>query len=198
MGEDWRTRAEELGLNVVPMRLITELPDGSRIEVTDPEIVPMGDVFAYAQLTYTDDGDADWPAFKIVFEVRNGTPVCASLHLEASASARWVRATDLTTLKLDDLRDEIYAYAGVFTPNPDGRGWIRKFGPAAVKQDLKRVQNVTRRHKVTPEFLTQVAEIHNHAPAGGRVQAVRSAFDVSERQALRYISQARQRGLIDG
>jgi hypothetical protein len=197
LAEDWRTRAEELGLNVVEMRPpITELADGSRIEVTDPKIVPMGDVFAYRQITYSYEGGAEWPAFKIIFEVHNGTPVCISINLAASGSERYIRAKDLNTLKLDDLRDEVYAYAGLFVPNPDGPGWIRKFGPASVKQDLKRVQNVTRRRKVTPELLSQVAEVHQAAPERGRLEAVKAAFCVSERQALRYIGQAKQRGLI--
>lgn len=182
----------------VKVRLITELPDGSRIEVTDPKIVPMGDAFAHRQLTYTHEGDADRPAFKIVLEVRNGSPVCASLYLGSPESGSHVRARDLNAIKLDDLRDDIYAVAGVFVLNPDGGGYIRKLGPASFKQDRKRVQNVTRRRKVTPEFLSQVADVHNGAPAGGRLEAVKAAFSVSERQALRYIGQAKQRGLIDG
>ncbi len=82
-------------------------------------------------------------------------------------------------------------------PNPGG-GYIQKFGPAQFKQDRKRVHNVTRRRKVTAEFLRQVADVHNSARAGGRLEAVKAAFTVSERQALRYIGQAKQRGLIDG
>jgi hypothetical protein len=36
------------------------------------------------------------------------------------------------------------------------------------------------------------------APEGGRLEAVCAAFDVSERQALRYMALAKQKGLIDG
>ena len=105
---------------------------------------------------------------------------------------------DLNAIKLDDLRDSIYAFAGVFVPNPDGGGLVHRLGPASFRQDRKRVEAVTRRRKVTPEFLSQVAEVHQAAPERGRLEAVKAAFRVSERQALRYIGQAKQRGLIDG
>jgi hypothetical protein len=195
LAEDWRARAEKQGFNVKPMRLITELPDGGRVEATDPKVVPMGDAFAYRQLTYTHDGDADRPACKIVLEVRNGVPVCASLQLASSASGAHVRPKDLNAIKLDDLRDVLYAYVGVFVLNAGG-GFIQKFGPAQFKQDHKRVQKVTRRRTMTSELLSQVAEVYRAAPERGRTEAVRSAFCVSQRQALRYIGEAKRRGLI--
>jgi hypothetical protein len=196
MAEDWRARAEKQGFTVGPMRLITELPDGSRIEATDPELVPMGDAFAHRQLTYTHDGDATRPACEIVFEVRKRVPVCATLRL-GSPGGNPIRATDLDAIKLDDLRDDVYGAAGVFVPNPDG-GYVRKIGPTSFQRDRKRVEQVTRRRKVTPEFLSQVAEVYNGAPVGGRIAAIRTAFVVSERQALRYKKQAEEMELIDG
>jgi hypothetical protein len=197
MAEDWRARAKKQGFSVGPMRLITELPDSSRIEVTDPEIVPMGDVFAYRQLTYTRDGDVGGrPACKIVFEVRDRTPVCASLHLGSSERGSDVRAKDLNAIKLEDLRDDVYAAAGVFVPNPDG-GFVRKLGPSSFQRDRKRVERVTRRRKVTPEFLSQVAEVYNSAPVGSRIGAIKAAFVVSERQAIRYKKQAEEMEPID-
>jgi hypothetical protein len=195
LAEDWRVRVEKQGFSVGPMIVVTELPDGARIEVTDAEIVPMGTEFAYRQLTYSRDSDDDRPACKIVFEVRDGVPVCSTLCLGSSDGGIQVRARDLKAIKLDDLRDSVYAAAGVFTRNPDG-GWVLKLGWASSKQDRKRVENVTRRRKVTPEFLSQVAEVHQAAPEGARVEAVKAAFFVSERQALRYIGQAKQRELI--
>jgi hypothetical protein len=105
---------------------------------------------------------------------------------------------DLNAIKLDDLRDNVYGLVGVFTRNPDGGGWVRQLGPASFRRDRKRVESVTRRRKVTPELLSQVAEVHQAAPERGRLEAVKAAFCVSERQALRYIGEAKQRGLIDG
>jgi hypothetical protein len=193
----WRARAEELGFSVKPMRPFpTLLPDGSRIEVTDAEIVPMGDVFAYRQLNYSYDGDARRPAFNIIFEIRNRVPVCASVHLWSPESGSHVCAMDLNAIKLDDLRDNLYAFAGVFVPNPDG-GLVHKIGPSAFREDRKRVERVTRRRKVTPEFLSQVAEVYNNAPVGGRIATIKTAFVVSERQAIRYKKQAEEMGMIN-
>lgn len=196
MADDWRVRAQKQGFRVRPMRPIpTQLPDGGRIEVTDADIVPMGDAFAYRQLTYSHDGDAKRPACNIVLEVRKRTPICASVQLWSS-SERGIHAEDLAAMKLDDLRDALYAFAGVFIRNPDG-GWVRKLGPASFKQDRKGVQNVTRRRTVTSELLSQVAEVYQAAPERGRTAAVKAAFCVSQRQALRYISEAKRRGLVN-
>jgi hypothetical protein len=197
VAEDWRTKAVKLGLTLVPMKLITELPDGGRIEVTDMEPVPMGDVFAHRQLTYTYDGGATRPACEIVFEVRNGVPVCTGISLRSTDGGTHVRAKDLTGIKLDNLRDDVFAYVGVFVPNPGG-GLVRKLGPGSLREDRKRIERATQRRKITPEFLNRVAEIHNGAPEGGRVAAVKAAFKVKERQALRYIKLARQKGLTNG
>jgi hypothetical protein len=197
MAEDWRARAKRQGFSVGPMRLITELPDRSHIEVTDREIVPMGDVFAYRQLTYTHDGGENRPACKIVFEVRNAVPVCAGIQLGSSETGSHVRAKDLTAIKLDNLRDDVYAAAGVFLPNPEG-GFVHKIGQSAFREDRKRVERATQRRRMTPEFLSRVAEIHNSALPGGRLEAVRTAFTPtpSERTALRYIAEARKANLI--
>src|SRR5262249_21771263 len=147
--------------------------------------------------TYTYDGDANRPACKVIFEVRNGVPVCTSIHLWSPDGGSHVRAKDLNAIKLDNLRDDVFGYVGVFVPNPDG-GLMRKLGPTAFLQDRKRVERATQRRKITPEFLSRVAEIHKAAPEGGRLAAVKAAFKVKERQALRYIDQARRKGLIDG
>jgi hypothetical protein len=52
------------------------------------------------------------------------------------------------------------------------------------------------RRKITPKFLSRVAEIHQAAPEGGRLAAVKVAFMVNERQALRYIAAARKEGWL--
>jgi hypothetical protein len=174
-----------------------QLPGGGRIDVTDHAVVPMGDVHAYRQLTYSHDGSAGKPACEIVFEVRAGVPMCTRLAFTVPPDSRiGLRAKDLKAIKLDDLRDDVYGYAGVFEPNPSG-GLIHKVGRGSFHQDRKHVERATQRRKITSQFLEQVAEIHNDAPAGGRLEAVQAAFKVRERQALRYIAQARQKGLIN-
>jgi hypothetical protein len=187
------------GVEWVDMKVVTELADGGKVEATDTAIVPMGEVFAYRQLTYTHAGDANLPACKIVFEVRNEVPVCTSVHLWSNTDSETaVRAKDLSALKLDNLRYDLYAWTGVFVENPDG-GWTRKLvsDRRSFLQDRKSVERATPRRKLTIDFLTRVAELHNATSAGGRIEAVCDAFDVSERTAFRYIAQAKKRGLIE-
>jgi len=184
-----------------------QLSDGGYVHVTDDTIVPMGDAHAYRQLTYTNTapliisvgaGLDAWPTLpvtcEIVFEVRDGVPGCVCIKL--SADERFIRAKDLSVIKLDELREEAYALAGVLTQTPDGK-LVRKYTPATYQANRKRIERATSRRKVTPEFLRRVAELHNGTPEGGRLEAVKAAFSVSERQALRYIAQARREGLIN-
>lgn len=174
------------------------LPDGGIVEVTDDTVVPMGDVRAYRQLTYTRDGSSRQPACRIVFEVCGGVPVCTSFSL-SSVDQIAVRAKDLRAFKLDELRDDVYAYVGVFMPNPAAPGqWMLRVGPGSYHQDRKRVEQAARRRKVTPGLLEKVAKVHTTAREGERLEAVRAAFQVGERQALRYLRAAKEEGLING
>jgi hypothetical protein len=195
-----RKRELPAGLNPAPFKVTYELPDGGRVVATDNELVPMGDTRTFRQVTYTHDGDADRPACTIVFEVRKGVPVCASVHLSGTEDGQTtVRAKDLKAIALDNLRADVFAYAGVFEPNPDSPGgWVHKIGGASFQQDRKKVERAQQRRKITPEFLSRVAELHNSAAAGSRLATVIAAFNVEERQALRYIRLARDKGLIDG
>jgi hypothetical protein len=169
------------------------LPDGGHVEVTDTALVPMGDVRAYRQLTYT-HGGGDRPACRVVFEVRDEVPVCASFALDG-ADGQPVRAKDLRAIKLDELRDDVFAYVGVFVPNPEG-GWVLRVGRGSYHRDRKHVEQAARRRKVTPELLDKVAAVHEAAPEGERIDAVRAAFGVQTRQALRYIAMAKGKGLL--
>jgi len=193
--ERLREEAEKLGLELVSMPTTYELPDGARIVVTGPKRVPMGEFFAYEQLTYSRGADGERPAREIVFEVRNREPVCASIKL-GGHDETCVQAGDLESIRLDDLRDNIYACVGVFVPNPDGGDLIHRIGPAAFLQDRKRVQSVTRRRRLKRAFLMEVAKVHQAAPEGTRIKAVKAAFHVEDSQANRYIKAARKEGLI--
>lgn len=179
------------------MPLVSELPDGGRVEVTDPAIVPMGEVFAHRQLTYSRASEGGRPACRIVFEVRGEVPVCVSVNLSADDENQ-VRANDLKSINLINLRDDVYAYAGVLVRNPDGgdHDYMRKYGWAPFLEDRKRVEQAAKRRKLTPEFLGRVAKVYNAEPEGSRLAAIRDAFNVEDRQALRYIAKAKEKDLI--
>lgn len=175
-----------------------KLPDGGLVEVTDDMVVPMGDVQAYRQLTYTHGGNGR-PACRIVFEIRGSAPICASFSLN-SVNQTAVRAKDLRSFKLDEIRNDVYAYVGVFVPNPAAPGqWMLRVGPGSYHQGRKHVEQAATRRKMGPEFLKQVAEIYNGAPRDGQFDTLRAAFpDREERQVRRYIAAARQKGFLNG
>jgi hypothetical protein len=169
-----------------PARLVFELFDGWHVETTDATPVPFGDAHnAYIdrQFTCTREGD------EIVFEVRDGVPGCVSVKLAAGET--FIRAKDLTAIKLDRLRDEAVRAVGVLVPDPDGH----EAHPIFIRTVLSRSST---RRKITPEFLAQVAEAYTKAPDGERNSAVAATFHKDERTAFRYIAAAREKGLIDG
>jgi hypothetical protein len=174
---------------VVKVRFAYQLPDGGRVDITDGVLVPMGDVVTYRELTYTNAG------VEIVFEVRDRVPGCVSIKLRPAEGERHIRAKDLAAIKLDQLRDECFAVAGVFTPISDGEGLTHTVSAAR-----KLTERSATRRKVTPELLSRVAEIYTSTPAtqaDARVDAVVAAFGgISKRQAWRYIAQAKREGLI--
>lgn len=159
------------------------LPSGGTVEITDDEPVAMGDGFTYLRLTYRKDN------CEIVFEVRNGTPGATSISLHADE--RPLRTTDLTAIKLDVIRAEVYAVAGVGAFSPDGDEYELTFN-----EGRKAVQRATSRRTITPEFLALVAKTHQSAPEGARTEAVMAAFQANERKAFRYIAAARKEGFI--
>lgn len=147
-------------------------------------VVPMGDGYAFQRITYT-KGNC-----RLVFEVRNGLPGCVSAEFTSKGS--FIRPKDLAAIRLDDIRADVYGLTGV-TKAADGR-FVHRMN---FDRDSKRVDQIKTRRKLTPEFLAEVATVVREAPEGGRIDAVRAAFGVSLRQALRYMAQAKKHGLID-
>jgi hypothetical protein len=176
--------------------VIAELAAGGRLEVTDRELVPMGDVLAARQVTYTHPGDTKRPACAIVFEIRQGIPVCTSVQLSATNETT-VRPKDLRAIELENLRRDVYGYIGVWRTDSSGNP-VRVIRPGGFRADKKAADKAVQgRRKITPEFLSRVAEVHNNAPTGEKLDAVMAAFNVGWRQAIRYKRQAEDQGLID-
>lgn len=173
------------------------LPDGSRINVTDSELVPVGDVMMHKQLTYRRPGSAESPGLEIVFEIRGGEPMCVRIELVTEGESP-IRPIHFTSLKIDNLRDDVYGYIGVYRPNPDG-GWVHERGSeSSFLRDRRTVNDAAsdRRKKMDGEFLQKVADVHNEAPPRTKIRSVMHEFVVSQRQAKRYIEAAREKGLI--
>lgn len=181
------------------MKVIYELPKpyGGQLTVTDSELVPLGDVMAYKELTYRRPSSDTRPGCELVFQVRNGAPYCISLKLSADDGCV-VRPKDLNALSLEKMRDDLFAYVGVFRENPDG-GWVHTRGSDSLfRRDRKAVEKAVSqsRRKMTDEFKQQIADVYNGAPAGTRIAAIKAAFGVEQRQAIRYKQAAQEARLI--
>jgi hypothetical protein len=171
----------------VPIKGLTiRMDSGGTVEITDNTPVSLGDGFSYRRLTYRDD------TAEIVFEVHDGWPGAVSFTLSAGEDG-FIRQKDLTAIRLDQIRDEVYAVAGIGAFTPDGDEYEHTGADAR-----KALNRVTSRRKLTPEFLTRVAEIYQAAPDGRRIEAVRAAFGIEERQALRYIARAKSERNVNG
>ncbi|WP_111509544.1 hypothetical protein [Mycobacterium kyogaense] len=179
--------AERIVLTEAPTTLICDDDKNTIavVAVTDDTIVPMGDGYAFRQITYTNNT----PRYRLVFEVRDGIPGCVRIEIEGGES--FLRAKDLAAIKIDDLRSEAFGLSGVDYDEHGNLVHRRNY-----VRDRKRVDQIKSRRKVTPDLLKRVAEIHNDAPEGARTEAIKSAFDVSTRTALRYVSLAKEKGLI--
>ncbi|MGO8849852.1 hypothetical protein [Mycobacterium sp.] len=178
--------------------IVYRCDDGGWATIEDAKIVPLGDRFAHQRIAYHHDGDDQRPAAWIGYEIRAGVPVCTGIAMWSNDQTQ-VRTRDLSTSWLERVRDKAYAATGIFTANPAG-GWVRALGPGTLPADERRVKRAaTPPRKMTPEFLAEVAKIHNNTPPGSRIEAVRAAFTPTKepRTILRWIAAAKEKGLID-
>jgi hypothetical protein len=172
------------------VRFVYELGDG-HVEVTDETLVPMGTAYTFRQLTYRAEG------LRVVFEVNDdGVPGCVSISLQARH--RPIRQKDLASIKLDQLRDNCFLVVGMIIPPSaeDAHDSFAVGGDQAYKIIRRNINRATSRRKVTPQFLRQVAKVYRGAVDGDRAESVSAAFGVTERQAWRYIAQAKESGYI--
>ncbi len=113
-------------------RIVYGLDDGGEVTIEDAELVAMGDRFVRRRIVYEHDGDADQPATRIEFEVRDKVPVCTRFAMwSPQGSHTQVRARDLSTSRLERIRDKSYAITGGVHPPQPGRGWVRVHSPEA-------------------------------------------------------------------
>ncbi|BBY47647.1 hypothetical protein MARA_11150 [Mycolicibacterium arabiense] len=168
------------GWETVPTKNVKyRASDGGIVVVDDTgDYAAIGDGFAFRKCAYHRDG------VSVAWEIRDGTPQCLGVMVRASEDAG-LRTKDLHAIRLDDIREIVYLTIGIGTFSSNGEDYEMQ------PRDARKVVAGVRR-KVTPALLKRVAEIHRAAPEGRRVAAVKAAFDVHERTALRYIKQARE------
>jgi hypothetical protein len=177
------------------------LPKGTRVEITDDELVPLwgGEDRAYRQLTCTLKSDGKRPGQTLVFEVWDGQIVCVRASFVGDPEHGVpVQQQDMKSLKLDDIGAEIYGWAGIFKPNPDG-GWMRALGYSSAQQGRKQVNAIPKTRDLAQ--LKRAADAYRSAPDSStktaRVSHIAQELSLSDRQAWRYYKKAIEAGLID-
>lgn len=139
------------------------------------------------------------PALKMVVEMIDGVPRCASVEVKMREGRRGVQARDLRDVHLDDWIEQLVAAASSKIISTDGEMISAAYGQgAAWERDARksvRAMQRTGRRKVTSDLLAKVAEVyqaHDERPVG----AVVLAFGTSYRTAARWVQKARQEGLM--
>jgi hypothetical protein len=161
----------------------------------DAEAVPVGEHGMPQRLRYWHEGGDEQPGCVIDIEIWDGAPVCVRAELISKPQIP-VRAKDLKTLA--GMIDPVIERAGVMLgfSSLGERGWGLA-SPGSIDEQRARLASVrsSRRRLDNPVFLKEVAEAYNGAPTP-KVTAVVKAFDCSERNAYRFITAAREAGLI--
>lgn len=167
------------------------------------EMVRMGDRLVHEEIRITFPGSGGQPRLEAIIDSSSGVPRCTDLRLLAVDEGREVRSTDLRKIEVESLIEAVvplFAIEGEWDENGAFSGVERV--PDSDSEDFKRSKVALRqvrrasRRKVTPVLLNQVAEVYLSEPQRP-AEAVELAFGVSPRTAYRYISLAREQGLLD-
>lgn len=154
--------------------------------------------------TLTHPGGPEQPSYRFQFGVMDGVPVCVGVHIEAKDGIP-VRTRDLLNNHIDKI--VITAVGAVAHESmPPGKSGSRRWryimsmdfnadslaaGYAAVKQQPR-----TRRKRDDVD-LELVAELWRNAPSGAKQRTLMVELHISKATAARYVSRAREAGLLD-
>jgi hypothetical protein len=178
------------------------LDDGGELTWEEgDQLVPVGigDHRLPEKMTYTHPGGDTQPGCVIEIQVwAGGVPVCARVELLAKPDTNvQVRSKHLKDLA--GMVDPVIEMAGVrfgFSRNGPTRWGLAS--PGSLDEQRGRLRSVrSARRKITPAFLERVASTYQTAPTP-KLESVAVAFGCSERSAARYVTAAREAGLLDG
>ena len=147
--------------------------------------------------------EADAPAIDVMIEIINHVPRVTSLNVWRYGDGREVRKRDLD-LDLEGLVEQ--AVAIVSTPLEDDGDAVRRMPSALggapqdvelIRHGVNAVRNARKRSQrvMTPERMKRVAEVYQAQETGG-LDAVAAAFNVHRTTAYRWITKAREAGLL--
>lgn len=173
--------------------------DGASLQMRG-KMVPLGDRAMSRELTYIHPGGRGGePGLEIRIEVLGRAPVVTSVLLTAVPGGNGVRVTDLKSIaaRLEELAEWMCATAAWVQNSRSSafKDWpISADSRQAAMPSIRRARKQSRR-KITDDLLRQVAEVYRNA-GSAPTNAVKRAFGCSDRTAGRYVTLAREAGLL--
>ncbi|MGI8757503.1 MAG: hypothetical protein ACR2MB_16925 [Acidimicrobiales bacterium] len=163
------------------------------------QVIRIGDRVVPRRVEVHFPGIGGQPSIDFVVEVVDGVPQCRDLRITSVDGGREVRTLDLNAVRLGDwVEDVLAAFAG--TIESEDKGVITvgysggtEAGAVAAIHDSRKGRGA---RKITPAFLTEVAEVYRKNFEDRPLQAVAAAFGVQDRQASNYVERCRAEGLL--
>lgn len=152
--------------------------------ITNPVVVPFGNVHTYAQLT-CDYAGGNGPRLRYILEIHDGIARCVHADLNGTAG-RWVRAEHGRNIRPHLAIAAAYSQIAVVS------GSIRVGSSPEKRAQAEQAAARRRNGEHRPEATAKICV--DHGRAWGRTAVVAKAFRVSKRQAARYIRDAKDAG----
>jgi hypothetical protein len=148
------------------------------------------------------DHDSGGPNIDLTWEVRDGVPECADVHITRSEGGHEIRVSGLAGVRIEDcleiaLRRMLWVRvdgSGVPEP-PDKTHWF-DFGRGREAVAQTRTVRAARKVKITDDVLREVADVYRDNISDKPTEAVAEHFGKQHRTAALYIKRARERGFL--
>lgn len=156
---------------------------GSRIELGSTG------VFVPSPVLVDFSRDESAPIRLLRIEIVKGVPGCTELRLATRDGGRGLRTADLEAIDLANWIEDVLTECA-WRRGPHG-GWDNRV--AGAPEARRAVQDALRvgRRKISPELLSEVAEIYRANIDGKPIEAVRDSLGVEYRTAARYVQLCR-------
>lgn len=163
------------------------------------ELVTVDDVVVPAEYRLRLPGADDQPSVDITFQVRNGAPFCAGIHLDAKSAGREVRACDMEAITGRFSQWSRAAFTGAAKQmeplDPPLQNWAGLSLAPADEAEPAYDRAPKRRRRITDRLLAEVAELYrDNIDSESAWRAIRECYNVSPTTAGRYVMMARQAG----
>lgn len=183
------------------------MPIRGLITTESSGVVRLGKTVVPERVAYVIDGREASPSLRIEFVMRDGNPVCTSVHVEANPDGRGVLTGDLTTIpSLKALAVDVFTAmsSGTMSANEEAalegldvaariRAKARAQFAASTDPDARRAAASEIR---TDAELQDVARVYRENIDGHPRKAVQDVFGWTPRTASRRVERARDKGYL--